>query len=99
MRLPEIWTREVWARAAAPTIPAVCVVGSRMISDATEHRADYVGLDRWVVDFLPGRQLSSTQAKAALRIAMAPDRLEVDRWAALLGMTAAEVRGYAGVSV
>ncbi|MEV6562927.1 hypothetical protein AB0M22_44920 [Nocardia sp. NPDC051756] len=98
MNIPDIWTRETWRRAAAPTIPAVQVIDGHMVSEATTHHADYVGADRWVVDFLPGRQLSVDQARAALRIAVAPDRCEVDRWAASLGMTAAEVRGYAGVT-
>ncbi|MEU4345356.1 hypothetical protein AB0H00_29585 [Nocardia sp. NPDC023852] len=62
-----------------------------MVSDATAHHADYVGQDRWVVDYLPGRQLTREQARAAMRIAVAPDRFEVDAWAATLGMTAAEV--------
>lgn len=97
MNVPDVWSREVWARAAAPAIPAVDVVGSRMVSDGTHHYADYVGLDRWVVDYLPGRQLSREQARAAMRIAVAPLYAEVERWAADLGMTAAEARGYAGV--
>jgi hypothetical protein len=98
MRIPTVWTREVWARAmAAPSIPQVRAVSGHLVSSATAHHADYVGDDRWAVDFLPGRQLTLEQATAAMRIAVAPDRLEVDRWAALLGMTAAEVRGYAEV--
>jgi hypothetical protein len=97
MKLPEIWTREVWARAVAPAIPLVREVDGRMVSDATAHHADYVGQDRWHVDFLPGRQLSREQARAAMRIAVAPERIEVHTWAGSLGMTAAEARGYAGV--
>lgn len=98
MQLPEIWTRELWARAAAPAIPSVREVNGQMISDETSHHADYVGQDRWVVDFLPGRQLTREQAQAAMRIAVAPDRFEVTKWAAALGMTAAEARGYAGLA-
>jgi hypothetical protein len=30
-----------------------------------------------------------------MRIAVGPDRLDVERWAAAIGMTAAEARGYA----
>lgn len=94
MQIPAVWTPEIWRRAAAPAIPVVRVVGGRMTSESTKHRADYVGQDRWVVDFLPGRQLTRDQARAAMQIAVAPDRLEVDRWAARLGMTAGEARGY-----
>ncbi|WP_228799087.1 hypothetical protein [Nocardia cyriacigeorgica] len=68
-----------------------------LISEGTSHHADYVGQDRWVVDFLPGRQLSVEQAIAAMRIAIAPERPEVDRWAGLLGLTAAEARGFASM--
>ncbi|MGW5142689.1 hypothetical protein ACWEPH_26830 [Nocardia beijingensis] len=67
-----------------------------MVSEATAHHADYVGQDRWVVDFLPGRQLTREQARAAMRIAVAPDRIEVERWA---GLTAAEARGFAALPV
>ncbi|MFD0366352.1 hypothetical protein ACFQZZ_33385 [Nocardia sp. GCM10030253] len=95
MNIPDVWTRETWRRAATPTIPAVQVVDGHMVSDATAHHADYVGEDRWHVDFLPGRHLTREQARAAMRIAVAPDRLEVDRWAAAIGMTASEARGYA----
>ncbi|WP_433635638.1 hypothetical protein [Nocardia sp. CA-120079] len=95
MKIPESWTRDIWRRAEAPTVPAVQVVGGHMVSEATSHHADYVGQGRWVVDFLPGRQLTADQARAAMRIATTPDQLEVDRWAAAIGMTAAEARGYA----
>ncbi|MEV0048480.1 hypothetical protein AB0H60_34130 [Nocardia rhamnosiphila] len=70
-----------------------------MTSDATPHHADYVGDGRWVVDYLPGRQLTKEQARAAMKIAIAPERLEVERWAKQLGMTPAEVRGYAAMPV
>ena len=92
------WTREMWARAAAPAIPLVQAVSGHLVSSATQHHADYVGDDLWAVDFLPGRQLTLTQATAAMRIAVAPDRLEVGQWAAQLGLTAAEACGYAGVT-
>lgn len=95
MNIPSTWSREIWRRAATPAIPAVRVVDGHMVSDATAHHADYVGDERWVVDFLPGRQLTQAQAKAAMQIAVAPEQLEVQRWAAALGMTAAEARGYA----
>lgn len=94
MQLPTVWTRETWRRAARPTIPVVAVTGGHMVSEATQHHADYVGQDRWVVDFLPGRQLTPQQARAAMNIAVAPDMPEVQRWATQLGMTPAEVRGY-----
>lgn len=95
----ERWTPAIWRRAAAPTIPAVLEVRGHMVSEETAHQADYVGQDRWVVDFLPGRQLTREQARAAMRIAVAPDRIEVERWAALLGLTAAEARGFAALPV
>ncbi|MEU4345432.1 hypothetical protein AB0H00_29975 [Nocardia sp. NPDC023852] len=99
MQIPDVWTREVWRRAAAPAIPVVREIDGHMVSEATVHHADYVGQDRWVVDFLPGRQLSVAQARAAMRIAVAPDRLEVQRWAALLGLTATEARGFVALPV
>ena len=91
--LPKDWTPELWARAAAPAIPQVRAVSGHLVSEATKHHADHVGQDRWVVDYLPGRQLSLEQATAAMRIAVAPERLEVDKWSALLGLTATEARG------
>lgn len=94
MQIPTVWTRDIWRRAAAPVMPTVDVAAGRMTSEATAHRADYVGGDRWVVDWLPGRQLTRNEAKAAMRIAVDPHRLEVERWASLLGMTPAEARGY-----
>ena len=85
----------VWRRAAAPVIPSVEVVDGHMVSAATSHHADYVGGARWVVDYLPGRQLSHEQAQDAMRIAVAPDRIEVAQWASRLGLTAAEARAFA----
>ncbi|MBF6411443.1 hypothetical protein IU439_30850 [Nocardia farcinica] len=99
MRIPEVWTPEVWRRAAAPTIPAVVEADGHLVSEATEHHADYVGQGWWVVDFLPGRQLSEEQARAAMRIAVAPQQLEVERWAAKLGLTAAEARAFVAMPV
>lgn len=99
MRIPEVWTLEIWRRAASPVIPVVRVVEGHMVSEATEHHADYVGQGWWVVDFLPGRQLSEEQARAAMRIAIAPERPEVDRWAAALGLTAAEARAFVAMPV
>lgn len=98
MNIPTTWSREIWRRAATPVIPAVRVIDGHMTSEATGHHADYVGDDRWVVDFLPGRQLTFDQARAAMKIAVAPEQLEVARWAAALGMTAAEALGYAQLS-
>ncbi|MGW6335276.1 hypothetical protein [Nocardia rhamnosiphila] len=70
-----------------------------MTSEVTAHHADYVGQDRWVVDYLPGRQLTKAQARAAMQIAIAPERGEVERWAGLLGLTAAEARGFVSMPV
>ncbi|WP_228822912.1 hypothetical protein [Nocardia cyriacigeorgica] len=70
-----------------------------LVSEVTSHHADYVGQGRWVVDYLPGRQLSFQEAKAAMQIAIAPERVEVERWAGLLGLTAAEARGFAAMPV
>jgi hypothetical protein len=97
MQIPAVWTPDIWRRAAAPTIPPISVADGHMTSEATEHHADYVGQDRWVVDYLPGRQLTQAQARAAMQIAIAPERLEVERWATQLGMTRAEAVGYAAM--
>jgi hypothetical protein len=94
MQIPTVWTRETWRRAANPTIPAVYVAGGHMASEVTQHTADYVGQEMWVVSWLPGRQLTQKQAKAAMQIAIAPERPEVERWAGQLGMTRAEALGY-----
>src|SRR5690606_12999937 len=99
MNIPKVWTPEIWRRAAAPAIPVVIEAAGHMVSEATEHHADYVGQDRWVVDYLPGRQLSREQASAAMRIAVAPQQLEVERWAAVLGLTAAEARAFVAMSI
>lgn len=99
MTIPDTWSRAIWRRAAAPAIPSVQVTGGHMTSDGTRHHANYVGADRWVVDYLPGRQLTREQATAAMRIAIAPERLEVERWAGQLGLTAAEARGFAELPV
>lgn len=99
MTIPDTWSRAIWRRPAAPAIPSVQVTGGHMTSDGTRHHADYVGVDRWVVDYLPGRQLTREQATAAMRIAIAPERLEVERWAGQLGLTAAEARGFAELPV
>ena len=99
MNVPTTWSRDIWRRAAAPAIPSVQEVDGHMTSAVTGHHADYVGVGRWVVDYLPGRQLTREQATAAMRIAIAPERLEVDRWAGQLGLTAAEAVGFAGLPV
>ncbi|MFE3322840.1 hypothetical protein [Nocardia sp. NPDC059195] len=98
MNIPTTWSRDIWRRAATPAIPAVQVVDGRMTSEVTEHRAVYVGDNEWVVDFLPGRTLTQAQAKAAMQIAVAPAQLEVQRWAAAIGMTSAEALGYVQLS-
>ncbi|MGY4103784.1 hypothetical protein ACW2Q0_30130 [Nocardia sp. R16R-3T] len=99
MNIPATWSRETWRRAAAPTIPAVIEQNGHLISEATAHHADYVGQGRWHLDYLPGRQLTREQAVAGMRIAIAPERLEVERWAGLLGLTAAEAVGFAALPV
>lgn len=100
MKVPEIWTAATWARAtSAPAIPQVREVSGHLVSEATKHHALYVGQDMWVVDFLPGRQLTRQEATAAMRVAIAPERLEVETWAAQLGLTADEARGYAAMPV
>ncbi|MBH0780349.1 hypothetical protein [Nocardia bovistercoris] len=99
MIIPSVWDRATWRRAASPTIPAVIEAAGHLVSEATAHHADYVGQDLWVVDFLPGRTLTREQARAAMKIAVAPDRPEVQRWAGLLGLTAAEARGFAALPV
>lgn len=98
MNISSVWTRETWRRAATPTIPAVRTEAGHMVADATAHHADYVGQDRWVLDYLPGRQLTREQAVAGMRIAVAPELPEVQRWAAALGLTAAEARALAAMS-
>ncbi|MFI1241453.1 hypothetical protein [Nocardia salmonicida] len=98
MNIPTAWSRDIWRRAATPAIPAVEIADGHMTSEVTNHHADYVGHDLWVVDFLPGRTLTQAQAKAAMQIAIAPAQLEVQRWAAAIGMTAAEALGYARLS-
>ncbi|WP_331764064.1 hypothetical protein OG225_43525 (plasmid) [Nocardia sp. NBC_01377] len=99
MNIPNVWTRETWRRAATPTIPAVIEAAGHLVSEETDHHADYVGQDRWVLDYLPGRQLTRAQALAGMRIAIAPDRPEVERWAGSLGLTVAEAVGFAALSV
>jgi hypothetical protein len=69
-----------------------------MVSDATAHYALSVGQDRWVVDWLPGRQFDARGARTAMLIAVAPAEWpEVVRWAAVLGLTCNEARLFAGV--
>ena len=99
MRTPTVWTREIWARATAPTLPGVDSDGQHMTSPATPHHADYVGDGKWVVDWLPGRQFDAKSAKTAMWIAIAPGWPEVERWAPVLGLTSIEARGLvAGVA-
>ena len=99
MRIPTTWTPEMWRRAATPGVPTVIEAAGHLVSEETVHHADYVGQDRWVLDYLPGRTLTRTQALAGMRIAIAPDRPEVERWANSLGLTAAEAVGFAALSV
>lgn len=99
MNIPQTWSRDIWRRAAAPTTPSVNIADGHMVSEATEHHADSMGGDRWVVDFLPGRHLTREQAKVAMQIAIAPDKPEVERWSAAIGLTSAEALGYLAMSV
>ncbi|MFF0546861.1 hypothetical protein ACFYTF_28895 [Nocardia thailandica] len=99
MNVSAVWSRETWRRATSPTIPAVRVVDGRMVSDATLHSGRYVGDGAWVIDYLPGRQLSERQARAAMHIAIAPELPEVARWACSLGLTVAEAVSYAAEAV
>lgn len=92
--LPETWTSDIWARAAGRTLPGVDNDGRHMTSAATGHHADYVGEDRWVVDWLPGRTFTAQAAKAAMLIASAPTWPEVSRWATKLGLTVNEARQF-----
>lgn len=99
MNIPATWNRDIWRRAASPTIPAVYIAGGHMVSEATEHHGDSMGEGVWTVDYLPGRHLTQEQAKAAMKIAVAPDKPEVERWSAALGLTAAEALGYLAMPV
>lgn len=99
MRIPDTWSRSVWARAAAPALPAIENDQRHMTSSATTHHADYVGDGLWVLDYLPGRQFDAQAARTAMLIAIAPDWPEVERWAPRLGLTANEARAFvAGVA-
>ncbi|WP_174189867.1 hypothetical protein [Nocardia barduliensis] len=64
-----------------------------MTSTDTGHRARSVGQDYWVVSYLPGRTLSTVQARAALRVAEELDALR--GYAAALGLTVLELVGLA----
>lgn len=99
MQIPHLWTRETWARAAAPALPGMDSDGRHMTSTATEHHADYVGDGRWVVSYLPGRQFDARTARTAMFIAIAPAWPEVERWAPQLGLTAAEARQFVAAGV
>ncbi|WP_280266700.1 hypothetical protein [Nocardia wallacei] len=93
MKLPKVWGPAEWARAAAPAIPSITVDHGVMRSEATGHRAMDVGDGKWVFTGLPGRQFSPEQAKAGMRLAVAPDRLEAGEWATSLGLTVNEAVG------
>ncbi|MEC3957528.1 hypothetical protein VMT65_31155 [Nocardia sp. CDC153] len=93
MNLPRNWGPAEWARAAAPAIPRISTDHGVMRSDATMHRAVDVGDGKWVFTGLPGRQFTPEQAKAGMRLAVAPDRLEAERWAKTLGLTVNEAVG------
>ena len=96
MKMPELWSKEMWARAAAPAMPQVHVGRYLITSDATPHHARYMGgTHQWTVDWLPGRTLTEEQARAAMFIAVAPDRgSDVQQWAGKLDLTVGEALGY-----
>ncbi|MEV5652927.1 hypothetical protein AB0L57_32150 [Nocardia sp. NPDC052254] len=93
MKLPKSWGPAEWARAAAPAIPSITVDHGVMRSEATEHRAMDVGDGKWAFTGLPGRQFTPDQARAGMRLAIAPDRLEAREWASSLGLTVNEALG------
>lgn len=93
MKLPDVWGPAEWRRAAAPAIPSISIDHGVMRSEATGHRAMDVGQGRWVFTGLPGRQFTQDQAKAGMRLAVAPDRLEAADWATSLGLTVQEAVG------
>ncbi|MGA4786752.1 hypothetical protein [Nocardia sp. AB354] len=93
MKLPKVWGPAEWARAAAPAIPSIAVDQGVMRSEATEHRAMDVGDGKWAFTGLPGRQFTTEQARAGMRLAVAPDRLEAREWASSLGLTVNEAIG------
>ncbi|MBY8861117.1 hypothetical protein K7711_31895 [Nocardia sp. CA2R105] len=98
MRLPKTWGPSEWARAAAPAIPSITVDHGVMRSESTGHRAMDVGDGQWVFTGLPGRQFTPEQAKAGMRLAVAPDRLEARDWANTLGLTLNEAVGLIGTT-
>ncbi|MFE3229863.1 hypothetical protein [Nocardia sp. NPDC059228] len=98
MNLPKVWGPAEWARAAAPAIPLISVDHGVMRSEATAHRAMNVGDGKWVFTGLPGRQFTPEQAKAGMRLAVAPDRLEATGWAKTLGLTVNEAVGLIGTT-
>ncbi|WP_175041269.1 hypothetical protein [Nocardia terpenica] len=93
MKLRMHWGPAEWSRAAAPAIPSITVDHGVMRSEATGHRAVDVGDGRWVFTGLPGRQFSPDQARAGMRLAVAPNRLEAGDWAGSLGLTVNEAVG------
>lgn len=98
MKLPKVWGPAEWARAAAPAIPSITVEHGVMRSEATGHRAMDVGDGKWIFTGLPGRQFTPEQAKAGMRLAVAPERLEAADWAKALGLTAREAVGLIGTN-
>ncbi|MEV0294290.1 hypothetical protein [Nocardia sp. NPDC050710] len=68
-----------------------------MTSDLTPHRARSVGLESWVVSYLPGRTLTCAQAVAAMQVAeVVPTLLNsVGEFADEVGLTALEAVGMA----
>ncbi|MEU4345357.1 hypothetical protein AB0H00_29590 [Nocardia sp. NPDC023852] len=90
---------ELLARTVSTRPASTVHVGRHvMSSEQTGHMARYVGDGRWAVDYLPGRQLTKEQAVNAMKVAVASShQREVGRWAASLGLTAAEAVGLAAM--
>ncbi|MGW4719718.1 hypothetical protein [Nocardia sp. NPDC004260] len=98
----KVWVSEWWRPVGEQAEGRSAMVWGRISCQLTPHRAHFIGGDVWVVDFLPGRQLSRGQAYDAISLVAHPNSDEAEVWAASLGMTAAEVlaraAGWAGVS-
>jgi len=72
---------------------AVQVIGPLVVSDRTAHSARSVGLDGWVVSFLPGRTVNQRAAVGA--IVVAETVAELTAMAGMLGLTVREAVGLA----
>lgn len=86
-----IWTASQWGQVEGRA-GEVELVWSQMSCGLTRRRATYAGDGVWTVDYLPGRQLTKEQARAAMQIAAYPRSPEVVVWAAQLEMSASKAR-------